>query len=293
MTLGDYQRPTELQEALRLRASGSWKILAGGTDHYPNAAHQQAWGQSQSPNILDITGIDELEGISETDAEFRIGATTKWSAFADPALPSLFEALATASLAVGGQQIQNQGTIAGNLCNASPAADGVPPLLVMDADIELASERGLRRVPLGSFILGNRKTALESDEILTAVLVPKSRSDETRTTFLKLGARRYLVISIVMVAGRIDLNESGVIESAALAVGACSSVAQRLPRLEKKLIGRSVSEDPSALVVETDLSDLSPISDPRADDEYRRDVARTLVQRTLQHLVSPPKEAAA
>ena len=293
MTLGDYQRPTDLLEALKIRTSGSWKILAGGTDHYPSAAHQQAWGQSQSPNILDITGIDELEGISETDAEFRIGATTKWSAFAAPALPSLFEALATASLAVGGQQIQIQGTIAGNLCNASPAADGVPPLLVMDADIELASERGLRRVPLGSFILGNRKTALESDEILTAVLVPKSRSDETRTTFLKLGARRYLVISIVMVAGRIDLNESGVIESAALAVGACSPVAQRLPRLEKKLIGRSVTEDLSALVVETDLSDLSPISDPRADDAYRRDVARTLVQRTLQHLVSAPKEAAA
>ena len=125
-------------------------------------------------------------------------------------------------------QIQNTGTIAGNLCNASPAADGAPPLLILDAEVELRSVEIARHVPLGEFILGNRKTALRADELMTAIRVPIS-AVEGQSASLKLGARRYLVISIAMVAARVVTADDGTIRKAAIAVGSCSAVAQRLP----------------------------------------------------------------
>jgi CO/xanthine dehydrogenase FAD-binding subunit len=125
-------------------------------------------------------------------------------------------------------QIQNSGTVAGNLCNASPAADGVPPLLALDASVELASVAGTRRLKLDDFILGPRRTARRADELLAAILIPKPRA-AAHSHFLKLGARRYLVISIAMVAAAIE-SERGKITTARVAVGACGPVAQRLRR---------------------------------------------------------------
>src|SRR3546814_5531922 len=104
-----------------------------------------------------------------------------------------------------------------NLCNASPAADGVPPLLALEAEVELASRDGLRRLALDAFILGNRKTARRPDELVTAIIVPKP-SGRARSRFLKLGARKYLVISIVMVATLLDLDDDGRVAKARVAV---------------------------------------------------------------------------
>src|SRR4051812_49724886 len=185
--MGNYLRPARLEEALAALAR-PWTVLAGGTDFYPARV-----GRAIEENVLDVTGIADLRGISAGRAGWRLGATTTWSELIETPLPPVFDGLKQAAREVGGRQIQNAGTLAGNLCNASPAADGVPPLLALDAEVELASAAGKRRLALAEFITGNRKTARRTDEILSAVLIPR-RIEHAASSFSKLGARRYLVI---------------------------------------------------------------------------------------------------
>jgi CO/xanthine dehydrogenase FAD-binding subunit len=193
--------------------------------------------------------------------------------------------LKSAAREIGGIQIQNRGTVAGNLCNASPAADGVPPLLALDAEIELRSSAGARRLPLADFIVGNRRTLRRPDEILTRVIVPR-RLDDAKSTFLKLGARCYLVISIVMVAAVVKTDGSGhVVEEARIAVGSCSATAQRLAALERALAGAPARPGLGATASAHHLSPLSPIDDVRATASYRDDAALILVRRALEACV--------
>ena len=182
-----YARPAELDEALALLAEPGSRVLAGGTDIFPALGERPLQGHH-----VDVTAIDALRRISVSKNETRIGGAVTWTDLVRAELPPAFDALKVAAREIGGLQIQNRGTIAGNLCNASPAADGVPPLLILEAEVEIASMRGLRRLPLSQFILGNRRTALASDEILTAIVAP-APSETMRSAFLKLGARRYLV----------------------------------------------------------------------------------------------------
>ena len=126
--------------------------------------------------------------------------------------------------------------MAGNLCNASPAADSVPPLLALDAEVELVSKPGARRLALADFIVGNRKTVRRPDEILANVFVPRTL-DDAPSAFLKLGARRYLVISIAMVAAVVKTDNTGRVAEARVAVGSCSAAARRLTALEHALVG--------------------------------------------------------
>jgi CO/xanthine dehydrogenase FAD-binding subunit len=181
---------------------------------------------------------------------------------------------------VGSVQIQNAGTIAGNLCNASPAADGVAALLALDAEISLTSRSNSRALPLSDFILGNRKTARRPEELLTSIRVPR-RVENAHSTFLKLGARRYLVISIVMVAANLVVDSAAEIREALICVGSCSAAAVRLAELEPALIGMQARPGLSQMVKAGHLARLSPIDDVRASAEYRRDAALTLVGRAL------------
>lgn len=269
-----YARPIRLDEALAVRARGGFTVLAGGTDHFPARV-----GRAPQEDILDLTAVRELRGITARPDHWRIGATTPWTELIEAKLPPLFDCLKLAAREVGGVQIQNAGSIAGNLCNASPAADGVPPLLALDASVEIASAKGRRVLPLAQFILGPRKTALAADEIVAAVLVPKPRHD-ARSHFLKLGARKYLVISIAMAAAVIE-RDKGVVRAARVAVGACSPVARRLPALEAALAGKRLSGD---LARPEHLAVLSPIEDVRGSAGYRNDAALTLVRRLLDQL---------
>lgn len=289
-----YLRPTTLEEALALRAQAGetpLTLLAGGTDVYPVRTHKSAWFQPFSRDVLDLCAVPELSGIQQDAAGTRIGAGATWSAIAQAALPPAFDALKQASRQVGGVQIQNRGTIGGNLCNASPAADGVPPLLALDAEVELASLRGRRRLPLAAFVLGNRRTALAPDEILVAIHVP-AQPEGAHSTFLKLGARAYLVISIASVAAVIATDGSGLVSTARIAVGACSAAPHRLATLEARLLGQPAG-DLAALVQPDDLAALVPIDDVRASAAYRRDAALVLVRRALTQLADKPMEAAA
>ena len=267
-----YARPKTLDEAIGLLAQAPRSVLAGGTDLYPTA------GPQLNGDILDLTGIAALSGISHT-GHLRIGACTTWTEVADADLPPALWALQQAARQVGGRQVQNMGTVGGNLCNASPAADGVPPLLVLDAEVELAGPMGTRRLPLAKFVTGPRHTTRAPDEVLTAVIVPETAL-RGRSAFQKLGARAYLVISIVSVAARIE-TVGDVIRSAALSVGACSGVARRLLAVEACLIGAPVSSAIARLKSADVMAELSPISDIRATAGFRLDAAAELVRRVM------------
>jgi CO/xanthine dehydrogenase FAD-binding subunit len=271
--MGDYHRPRDLDEALKA-LTRPCTVLAGGTDFYPARV-----GRPVMEDVLDV-----LRGVSATATGWRLGATTTWSELIEAELPPLFDGLKQAGREVGGRQIQNAGTLAGNLCNASPAADGVPALLALDAEIELVCSTGNRRVPLAGFITGVRRTVLQPGELVAALHVPRPRH-AARAAFLKLGARRYLVISIAMASAVVESAE-GKVQGARIAVGACSPVARRLPALERALAGAPLDRTLADRIDPTHLAPLSPIDDVRGSAAYRRDAVLVLLRRLLEELVA-------
>jgi len=234
--------------------------------------------------VLDISRVAELKGIAVTADSVVIGGGVTWSELVAAGLPHGFDGLKAAALEVGSVQIQNRGTIAGNLCNASPAADGVPPLLTLDAELELQASGSNRRVPVAAFITGNRRTLLQPGELVTAIHIPR-RLAEGRSSFLKLGSRRYLVISIVSVAVLLVPDRSSRIAEARVAVGACSAVAQRLPGLETALVGQALTPSLADAVAADHVAALTPIDDVRGSAGYRRDAAVQLVREALRACV--------
>jgi CO/xanthine dehydrogenase FAD-binding subunit len=277
--VADYLRPTSLDDALGALAGRPWTMLAGGTDVYPASV-----GQPVSDDILDVSGLPSMRAITVTDGVVRIPALATWTDLVAAELPPAFDGLKAAARSIGGVQIQNRGTLAGNLCNASPAADGLPNLMALDARVELASTDGRRKVPVGAFVVGNRRTIRRSDELVTAILVP-TPPPSARSTFLKLGSRAYLVISIASVAAVVDVGSDGRVVSARIVVGACSEVPLRLESAEGRLAGRSASASLAAAIESSDLTGLAPIDDVRGSADYRRDVALTLVRRAVAELL--------
>ena len=276
-----YLRPSELSVALATLAATPRVVLAGGTDLY-------ATGTPVPPKlrqrVLDITAIDRLRGIRMDRAEVLVGATATWADVRDANLPICFRGLKQAASQVGGAQIQNVATVAGNLCNASPAADGTPPLLALSALVDLASARGARTVALEEFVLGSRRTVCSADELVTAVRIPE-RSAHARSVFYKLGARSYLVISIVSLAVTVDFDSDGRICYAGVAVGSCADRPRRLHSLESRLHGleRSAAR---VMPVSEEIPEIAPIDDIRGTATYRRDVLVTLLQRALGEVCS-------
>ena len=272
-----YHRPKTLQQALYLAADPIKTVIAGGTDVFPSTQE----GRPALP-MLDVAAVPELRQIGRVHGAYRFGAAVTWTEVIKADLPPAFDCLKLAAREVGSVQIQNAGTIAGNLCNASPAADGVPPLLALDAKVETASAAtGIRTLPLSSFITGPRQTALRPDELVTAIIVPDPGA-LAGSSFQKLGSRKYLVISIAMVAAIVELDAGGLIRTARIAVGSCSAVAQRLPELERDCIGKAVSE---VTVTPEHLAPLAPIDDVRGSADYRHDAARELCLRAIKEAV--------
>ncbi len=286
-----YHRPATLEQALAIRAGENVTVLAGGTDVYPAKAARAGWGDMHQADILDITGVPGLRGIAEEAAQWRIGALTTWTDLIRAELPPLFNGLKLAAREIGGVQIQNRGTLAGNICTASPAGDGAPNLLALDARVELASAQSRRVVAMDGFIDGYRHTGCRNDEIITALIVPKPRGP-ARSRFLKLGARRYLVISIVMAAGVIEADADGTVAAARVAVGSCSAVPQRLPALETVLIGQPL-EAAADIAAPAHLAPLAPIDDIRGSAAYRRHAALALVRDLLAQLASASRRRVA
>lgn len=274
--MGVYYRPYELSELFDRLSQGKLTLLAGGTDYYPAKV-----GKVLDDDVLDISAVQSLRGIEQQPGVWRIGATTTWSDIIAADLPPVFDGLKAAAKEIGGRQIQNAGTVGGNICNASPAADGVPALLSLGAEVEFANRDDSRRIALGDFILGNRRTILSPSDVVTAFYIPQTDTERSRGDFLKLGSRKYLVISLAMVAGTVMWDEDSKITDCKIAVGACSEVAQRLEKLEVALVGAQLSETLSARVKEDHFKALFPIDDVRATSEYRLNAAQTLVKRLL------------
>jgi CO/xanthine dehydrogenase FAD-binding subunit len=277
--MGSYLRPTDLAAALDALAGpdGPRLILAGGTDVYPATV-----GRPVDQAVLDITAIADLRDIRSAAVGWRIPALATWTDLLSADLPAAFDGLRAAARTIGGVQIQQRGTIAGNLCNASPAADGLPNLMALDAEVELASASGVRRLPVGEFVVGNRRTARRDDELVAAIDVPRPTLARTATAFEKLGSRAYLVISVASVAVRIDMADDGRIGAARVVVGACSEVPLHLAVLEARLVGQVASADLAGSIVAEDLADLTPIDDVRGTAAYRREAALVLVRRALR-----------
>lgn len=280
-----YFSPQTLEEAVLALSAGAAggssggrpRVVAGGTDVFPGLGEAAA-----DFAILDISATQGLRGITRSESGWRIGAATTWSELARAPLPRGFDALKAAARAVGSVQIQNCATVAGNICNASPAADGVPPLLTLDAQVELASLGGLRRMALADFLLGVRRTALAPDELLSAIHVP-DMPEQSISAFAKLGTRRHLVISVAMLAVLVTPDASGRVKDARIAVGACAPVARRLPALEAALRGVSLAQM-AAQVAPEHLAPLAPIDDLRASGHYRLTAVEELLRRTLSRL---------
>lgn len=268
-----YLRPHSMDEVLALLAQRpGLRLLAGGTDVYPALPPEGPIG-----GFLDLSGVEALQQITEVDGALRIGAMASWALVQRALRDPVHAALVQAAREVGSPQIQAVGTVGGNLCNASPAADGTVALMALEAEVEIAGPGGQRRMPVAEFVTGVRKVALAPGEVVVALWLPPLRGC---SAFQKLGARRYLVISIAMVAARCETGPDGRIVGAAVAVGACSPVARRLPGLEAALVGAKAG-DLAGLVTPERIEGLAPISDVRAPAGYRAEAVPVLVRRAL------------
>jgi CO/xanthine dehydrogenase FAD-binding subunit len=278
--MGVYLRPDRIDDALGALTERSWTLLAGGTDVYPARV-----GRYVDDDVLDVTALPDLRAISVTEGVVRIPALATWTDVVRADLPPAFDGLKAAARAIGGVQIQNRGTVVGNLCNASPAADGLPNLIALDARVELRSAGGAREVPVGEFVVGNRRTTRRPDELVTAVLVPLPGM-AARSGFLKLGSRAYLVISIAMVAVVVEPDDDQQISVARVVVGACSEVPQRIVAAEDRLVGRIAAPALAREIEAADLAGLAPIDDARGTAVYRQAAALTLVRRAVAEVLA-------
>ena len=190
----DVLTPRSLDEALRLKAEHPDALpIQGGTDVMVGLNFDRL----RPPALLNLNEVAELQGWSRVGDELRLGAGLTYAEAMRPDLAALLPALAEASRTVGSPQIRNRGTIGGNLGTSSPAGDALPPLLVEDAEVECASVRGVRRVPLGEFVTGVKRNVLAVDELISAVWVTPSRAPQT---FMKIGPRNAMVIAVVSLA---------------------------------------------------------------------------------------------
>src|SRR5829696_8844823 len=287
-----YFRPATLAEALALRAERDVEIVAGATDAYPAKANRAGWGVMGHKDVLDITALPGLGRIEDDGNHWRFGCLVTWTDVLRADLPPAFDGLRAAAREIGGVQIQNRGTLVGNLCTASPAGDGIPNLIALGAEVEIAGPRGVRVVAVEDFVDGYRHTTCAVDEIVVAIRIAKP-GDRAHGRFLKLGARRYLVISIAMVAAVIETDAEDRIVTARVAVGACSPVARRLTGLEDRLIGRPLGGDLAGLCLAQDLDVLSPLDDVRATAAYRLSAAQALVRDLLSGLSGQAARSAA
>ena len=273
----EYFAPKTLNEAVDLlsRFRGRAKVLAGGTD----LVVQMKVGRVRPEYVVSIRWLRELDFIDTREDGLHIGALTKLRRIEkSDVIRRGFIALYEAAKAMGGVQVRCMGTVGGNLCNASPAADTAPPLMVYEARVKAVSTRGEREIPITKFFKGPRETELMRDEILTEVIIPYI--DGAGTATLKLGRRNAFTLSVVAVSTLAKVS-NGRFEDVRIALNAVAPRPVRAVRAEEFLRGREVCmeviDEGSKLVVK----DISPVSDVRATAEYRRDMSVVLTHDAL------------
>jgi CO/xanthine dehydrogenase FAD-binding subunit len=265
-----YFQPKSFQDALRLKSElgGAATPLAGGTDLVVG----QRKGHARIENYLDISRVAELRELSERDGFLSIGALVNHARLET----CEFSALAAAAATVGGPQIRQLGTIGGQLGTASPAGDVSVALLALQAEVELASIRGRRRIALEDFFLAPGKSALEDDELISTIYVPLGRKSD----FYKIGKRNAVAISLLMVA----ISTDGA-SDISIAIGCAAPTPLRMKRSEALLGKAGVNETSIVEAAKLAAEDVSPISDHRGSADYRRAMSTVLVQRLLSRMM--------
>ncbi len=233
--------------------------------------------------VISLLKIPELSGIKKRGKGLRIGALVKHVTLENARLlQDGWGILASAAHKVGSPQIRNLGTVGGNLCNASPAADTALPLLVLEADVVLSSKRRERRVPLDSFFTGPRQTILAKDEILKEILIPQAPAGSV-WAYLKLGRRKSMDLALTSVAVLLTLDSrKKICLRARLALGAVSPTPLRAKETEKFLEAKVLDEEVIREAGERAQKECRPISDMRASAEYRKEIVKVLVERAIK-----------
>jgi len=267
-------RPRSPAEALRWYARSPHAVpLAGGTDF------MVGWnaGQASGGTILDLAALEAWTQIKATRVALRIGAlATHGEIQRDRHVLRHLPLLVAACGTVGGLQIQNRGTLGGNIANASPAGDSFPPLAVYEAVIEIASTRGRRRVPFASIFAGVKKTALRPGELIEAIHVPIPRRP-SRQLWRKVGTRAAQAISKTMAAGLLWLGRDGTVSELRFALGSMAPTVRRLAKAEAFVQGKRLTREVIHEACELVKQDVAPIDDIRSTAEYRLSVSQNLL----------------
>lgn len=258
--------PRSLDEALRLRAEHPGAVpIEGGTDVMVELNFD--WARPEV--LLNLNEVAELKGWSRENGSVRLGAGLTYDEAMQAPLAQALPALAEASRTVGSPQIRNRGTLGGNLGTASPAGDALPPLLIEDAEVELASVRGTRRMPVRDFLVGPKKNALEPDELIAAVFIEPSGAPQT---FMKIGPRNAMVIAVCSLALSAD-RERGELRASFGSAGPVTGLVTA-PFDESESFPDRVAEA------------ASPIDDVRGTAQYRRHALRVLTARALDRCLA-------
>jgi len=273
----EYFEPRDVDETLSLlnQWKGDAKIIAGGTDLIPLMRDRLVTPK----RVIDINKLSELEFIKETDEGIDIGALTRLRAIeTSPLVRERIPLLAEAAEQVASIQVRNVATIAGNLVNASPAADMAPSLLVHEARVRTRRTEGKREITLSKFFAGVKETVLEKDELVTNIFVPKMLAD-TGGAFLKVGKRSALIISTASAASAITLIHGK--SKVRVALGSVAPTPVRARKTEDFLESHEISEKTMKEAADLVTNDISPITDHRSTAEYRKEVSKVLTKRAL------------
>jgi xanthine dehydrogenase small subunit len=278
----DVARPRNLEHALKLLhaslGAGRLVPLAGGTDLFVTLNSGLVPGR----RFLDLGGLRELRGVREQGGHLVLGALTTFSEIRGHALVRRrYPALAAAAAEIGAWQIQNRGTLGGNIANASPAGDSLPVLLALEAVVHARSVRGTREVPFTGLFRGYRDLALEPDELIVAVSLPPAPA-RAKQFFRKVGTRRAQSISKVVLAGLLRLGRDSRVDVARVALGSVAPVTLRAGRAEHALLGARPSAMTAAAARAALLEDIAPIDDIRSDRGYRRRVSGNVLEQFLR-----------
>ena len=257
----DVLTPRSLEEALALKTERPEAVpIEGGTD----VMVELNFDRARPAAILNLNEVAELKGWSRENGTLRLGASLTYTEAMHAPLRDELPALAEAARTVGSPQIRNRGTIGGNLGTASPAGDALPPLLVERAELELGNRRGVRTMPLGEFLVGPKRNALEPDELILAVRLTPSRASQT---FMKIGPRNAMVIAVCSLALAAD-RERGELRASFGSAGPTPGLVVA-PLDERESFPEQVAEA------------ASPIDDVRGTATYRRHALRVLTKRAL------------
>ncbi|MGD8984910.1 MAG: xanthine dehydrogenase family protein subunit M [Desulfobacteraceae bacterium] len=279
----DYIKPKSIDEALDLlgeNSNGDVKVYAGGTDVIPRLKSRLM----QTPKVLiDLKGIPGLDYIEYDDKEgLRIGALATISSVAHSVqVREKFGILSQAAGSIASTQVQNRGTIVGNICNAVPSADSAPALLCLGAKLSCVSSRGERLIDIEDFFTGPNQTALNMDELVKEIRIPNMPL-QSKGVYIKLSPRSRMDLAVVGV-GSVVVQDNGLIQEVRIALGAVAPTPMRAKRAEDVLKGEKVRAKTVLKAAETASAESEPIDDHRASAEYRKMMVEALVKRAINN----------